>query len=327
MLQDKPTETPVFIVGCDRSGTTLLRLMLNTGPDLYIPAESRFFGRLQTFQHDYGDFTQTTQRYFFIRDLQRNQATKKTDSFSIFNLPPGEAEAAIQAYAPTNLAGATTALYRAAAHAQGKLRWGDKTPRYIEEIDLLAEAFPKAQFVHVIRDGRDVAISIRRAGWVGNIPQIAEYWKQLVLTGQKSGCQLGPGRYREIRYEQLVTHPEAILKDLCSWLNLQYTPSMLEYHRQSEASIPQVHADLFKLTKQPVNASRVGKWRVELKESEIFDFENIAGDLLNDLGYELSGKQFSLKTRLHRHFKDTAQAVYAFLKSKYKKVILDELLS
>ena len=50
MLQDKPTETPVFIVGCDRSGTTLLRLMLNTGPDLYIPAESRFFGRLQTFQ-------------------------------------------------------------------------------------------------------------------------------------------------------------------------------------------------------------------------------------------------------------------------------------
>ena len=122
-------ESPIFIVGCERSGNTLLRLILNQSPVLYIPSESGFLDKLRKQQELYGDFTELHQRWFFIRDLQTNKATSKTHSFPIFKLTLEEAEVAIAETAPTNYSGAAFAFFQAATRKQGNQYWGDKTPR------------------------------------------------------------------------------------------------------------------------------------------------------------------------------------------------------
>lgn len=295
---------PVFIVGCDRSGTTLLRLMLMQSPELHIPQESGFLGRLRKRQAVYDNFAEAYQRWFFLRDLQMNEATSKTRTFPVFDLTVHEAETALAGAAPTDFAGASAALFEASAQKQGKPRWGDKTPRYVLHLGWLAKAFPQAQFVHLIRDGRAVAGSIRRAHWKPNTRAGAAFWKERVAAGREAGARLSPVRYREIRYEALVTHPTATLQEICEWLALSYTPAMLAFHKEGKSHVPDEHATLFDLVEQPVDPSRAYAWRDELSEREIADAEDVAGDLLADLGYELTGARLPRWVRglrtLHR---------------------------
>lgn len=288
---------PFFIVGCDRSGTTLLRLMLSQSPLLHIPQESGFLDRLCEQQDGYGDFAEAHQRWFFIRDLQTNRSTMETKTFPIFDLTIREAEAALRAAAPTDLAGASAALFAAAARKKGKPRWADKTPRYVLCVDWLAQAFPEAQFVHLIRDGRDVALSIRRAGWQLSLRAGAVFWKERVEAGCRAGAALPSERYREVRYEDLVTRPEATLQALCSWLDLPYTSAMLSFHEKGKARVPSAHANLFDLLDHPVNSSRAYGWKRQLKTYDIADVEDVAGSLLADLGYERTNVRVPLWLR------------------------------
>ncbi|MDY7020841.1 MAG: sulfotransferase [Cyanobacteriota bacterium] len=138
------TPAPIFIIGCDRSGTTLLRLMLIQSSILHIPQESMFVNLLQKDPEIYGDFTQAYQRWFLIRDLQTNPATPESFTFPIFNLTLEQAETALAQAAPTNIAGAISTLFITSAQTIGKQRWGDKTPRHVKHISRLASAFPDA---------------------------------------------------------------------------------------------------------------------------------------------------------------------------------------
>ena len=321
----QPTATniktsPIFIVGCDRSGTTLLRLMLNQSRVLHITPETEFLVPLQKNQALYGDFSQPYQRHFFIRDLQTNQATSKTKTFPMFELTVAEAETALEAASPTDFAGASKAIFQTSVRKKNKPRWGDKTPHQIQNIAFLAQAFPDAQFVHVIRDGRDVAISMRKAGWLrGNIQAIAQYWQQQVKAGIVAGKALknSQDRYYEVYYEQLLQFPEATLQDLCSWLELEYIPQMLEYYHDANSNIQPEHSNLFKLTKKPLDRSRVYAWKRELSRLDIADFETIAGDLLQTLGYELKGAKVYFWIKLIRAIKVTLKPVFYRFKNKF----------
>ncbi|MGL5944012.1 MAG: sulfotransferase family protein [Waterburya sp.] len=191
----------------------------------------------------------------------------------------------------------------------------------MQSITSLAEAFPDAQFVHVIRDGRDVAISMRKAGWLnGKILTIAEYWQKQVQAGISAGRSLenSKNRYYEVYYEQLLQQPEATLKDLCTWLHLEYTPQMLEYYRDANTNIQPEHSNLFKLNRKPIDASRAYAWKSQLSHRDIADFESIASNLLVALGYELDGVKISLKTKLIRSFKSSLTPFLYQLKRKLK---------
>jgi len=285
-------KNPVFIVGCGRSGTTLLRLMLLQSDELHIPLESGFFGTLSKRQSAYGDFTETRQRWFFIRDLQLNPATSKRKSFSVFEMTPREAESILMEAAPTDLAGATAALFEATAQKHEKKRWGDKTPSYIRHLPELAEAFPDAQFVHLIRDGRDVAASMRDAGWNTSIREGIRQWNHDVTVARHSvGRALKAERYREVFYEQLVRNPEETLQSLCEWLHLHYTPDMLNFHENSTSRLPEETADtLHSRAQAPIDASRAAAWKQSLPSWEVAEAEDEAGELLAELGYELTGR-------------------------------------
>ena len=313
--------SPIFIVGCDRSGTTLLRLMLNQSPSLYITPETEFLAVMQSKAAIYQDFSQPYQRYFFIRDLQTNRATAKTFTFPILGLTVAEAENAIARVAPTNFAGAAEAIFQAVAAKKNKPRWGDKTPHQVENIAWLAQTFPDAYFVHTIRDGRDVAMSMRKAGWLnGEMLKIARYWQQRVESGINAGKSLNQEkrRYYEVYYEQLIQEPEATLKDLCAWLHLEYTPQMLEYYRDAASNIQPEHNNLFELNHQPVDASRAYAWKSKLPKQDLADFESIAADLLGKLGYELSGAKVSLRKKFTRKIIESFTPLLYKFKGKLK---------
>ncbi len=180
-------------------------------------------------------------------------------------------------------------LYSKYASQFGAARWGDKSPIYSGCMGLLADIFPDAHFVHIIRDGRDVALSMLRAYRENRFFYVDLYyatqtWKHRVLQARSSGQRLGPERYREIRYEQLTANPESVLREICWFLGESYFPAMSEPHRIAPKHYHSTGIHL--ATRQPPNTGSVGRWRSELTPSDERLVMMIAGDLLKDLGYD-----------------------------------------
>ncbi len=210
--------------------------------------------------------------------------------FEYWGISREELIALIDEHRPADVAGAIRLLYASWAAAAGKPRYADKTPAYVTRIARLARLFDEARFVHLIRDGRDVALSVAESFERGpqTAAQGALFWSARVRAGREQGRALGPDRYLELRYEELVAEPEATLRELCRFLELDFDASMLEPERQAEriaAGYPDaaVHPNLA----EPLAMRR--DWRTEMSAAQRRAFELIAGDLLDELGYPTEG--------------------------------------
>ncbi|MEA2973778.1 MAG: hypothetical protein QOG82_2236 [Actinomycetota bacterium] len=178
------------------------------------------------------------------------------------------------------------AVYRCYAEAQGKPRYGDKTPGYVFSLPLLGELFPEARFVQVIRDGRDAAVSMRDAATTTapSARQLAKLWQRAVTAGRTWGAA-HPDRYAEVRYEDLVDDAEAELRRLCPFLGLDFDPVMLD-HRASADRLLEVieRAHLHtRLRLEPTR--RLRDWTVEMPPADVVAFEEAAGVTLRACGY------------------------------------------
>ena len=263
----------LFIVGCARSGTTLLRMMFHAHPEVAIPPESSFipafarrFGGVEPFPA--GDFAQALSRH---RNFRFWQLDRQTVEGAVTSVP--------------DVAEALRVVYALYARAQGKPRYGDKTPRYVREINTLASMFPEARFIHIVRDGRDVVSSFltTRVGprtFGGGV----RWWKRSVLDGIAAGRRLGPQRYTEVLYERLVERPEDELRRLCTFAELEYEPLMLTYPEQRKGKKEWV--DHPHITKPPTPGLR--QWHTEMPLGRVRRFEAMAGDALAMFGYEVS---------------------------------------
>jgi hypothetical protein len=186
------------------------------------------------------------------------------------------------------------ALYTSFAGRRGKPLGGDKTPDYVRHLPLLSALFPGARFIHIVRDGRDVALSVlewarpdkgpgRFALWSEEpVAVCGLWWRWLVGAGRHNGRALGADRYRELSYESLVADPEPALRGLATFLGLPFAPEMLTFHEGETRSEPGLSAK--KAWLPPTQGLR--DWRRDLPERELELFEAIAGDLLAELGYE-----------------------------------------
>jgi hypothetical protein len=277
-----------FIVGAPRSGTTLLRLMLDSHPEMAIPHETHFLFDLvgdnievRTAQ----EFCNLATEYFTWRD---------------FDLDDTAFRRTIARIRPFTVPNAIRSFFAQYAVRFGKSRWGDKTPGYLAIMRGIEKLLPEVRFVHLIRDGRDVAVSKRHL-WFGPGPDVADQarsWVSCIQDAQQTGAACG--HYREIRYEELVTSPEPILRSLCEFLELPYSPEMLAYHRRAHERLAElkgwpdrgvsVHqfAVLHAHTKEPPQTNRIGRWRTEMSREEVRTFEAIAGNTLQTCGYQLS---------------------------------------
>jgi len=284
-------KNPIFIVGCDRSGTTLLSLVLNECDDLNVTLESGFLPKLRSRTEEYGDFSESRQRWYFVRDLQYTHATPKTFALDIFDISDTEAEAAVCEVAPTDYPGACRAVFRADARAAGAMRWANKTPKYIQHIDWLAEAFEDAQFVHIIRDPRDVAASLMRAGWHPTYREAADYWKKQVRAGRESGSHLEDRRYTEVFYEDLVLKPKEEIKKISERLSIDVGNNALQFYETADEEVHDEHKYLFPLIDQPIDPSRAYAWKREMDKKAVADVESEVLNVMEEFGYGISGAE------------------------------------
>ncbi len=249
----------------------MLRLMLNAHPEVAVPPESRFIVELW-----HGSDTVDVAGY-----LDELAAHKRFQAWDL----PIEGVAAELDGETVRYATAIDATFSAWMRAAGRHRWGDKTPRYIEHIPFIARLFRDAKFIHLIRDGRNVALSYSNVPFgPKSVAAAAELWATRVGRGLHDGRSLGGDRYLEIRYEDLVEDAEGEVKDICDFLELDFDPGMLDYtERARSAVLPRAAQYNPKVLEKP-KASRA--WQNEMPARDVEVFEAVAGDVLSQLGYE-----------------------------------------
>ncbi len=279
-----------FVVGMNRSGTTLLRMMLDAHPDLTIPPETHFVPDL-------------------IKAAREPEATaedalaamKSAREWGDFGFSDEEMLGRLRALPEIKAGPAVRTFYDAYTEQQGKPRWGEKTPTYVQKMKLIQRAIDEARFVHVIRDGRDVALSVLdRTVRELTAADIAGRWQKKVSKARADAPALR--HYIEIRYEDLILDTEAVLRRVCEFIELPWDDAMLSYHERSAERLQEMARALpgdgrakelsverrmatHAMTTKPPSADRVARWRTQMSAEQRAQFEQIAGDLLADLGY------------------------------------------
>jgi hypothetical protein len=281
-----------FVVGVGRSGTTLLRLMLDAHPRLAIGAETHFLPELIRLESE-GE-----------RGERLVDAIVGARSWGDFGLDAGELR---QRAAATDGSAAAIArtFYELSAQAAGKPRWGDKTPGYVKRMRPIAGLLREARFVHLVRDGRDVALSRRGRGMGAQKPiaEVADLWQRRIRNARRQARRLR-GRYLELRYEDLVADPEPQLRRVCELVELDFDPAMLAHQRRAAERLAQMSGGLgaegsrrarsgpermsaHALAAEAPTDARVEVWRERMSAEDRAEFERVAGRLLAELGYDL----------------------------------------
>src|SRR5262245_4391521 len=176
------------------------------------------------------------------------------------------------------------AVCSAYAAEHGKARWGDKTPGYVSYLPTLARLFPEARFVHIVRDGREVASSLAEWEWGARTAVSgAFWWAHKVRVGRRDGVRLGPERYHELRLEDLTAAPEHVLGDVCAFLGEAFSPAMLGYPARVAAGRP-VRRQERHLVRPPTSGLR--DWRAGLSPADQAAVEEVCRPMLEACGYD-----------------------------------------
>jgi hypothetical protein len=294
-LREPQHQPAPFIVGVPRSGTTLLRLMLDSHPDLAIPPETHFLPKLIRLCEEAGDRGDVREAALELITTHRR--------WPDFGLDAEELRARLAGSGRLRPGDAARAFYEAYTAMHRKPRWGEKTPQYLKTVKRIAAALPEAHFIHIIRDGRDVALSLLAVTWgPKTIEDAAVQWTTQIRRARRKARAIP--HYTEVRYEGLVVDPEPIVRRICEFCDLPFETGMLDYHRTAGERMEGVARDLelgggrggiganerarqHALVSEAPRGERAGRWRVEMDPRDVAAFEAIAGPTLAELGYEL----------------------------------------
>jgi hypothetical protein len=247
-----PLAEPFFLVGAERSGTTLLRLMLTHHPQIRCLLESSYLVDYLTPEGGEPDGKVVREQINADRVAQH----------AGFSLAPGE-----------SFVNAARAFVAKDSEASGKAIFGATIHRRLPAV---LQVWPHARFVNLIRDPRDVAPSVVAMGWAGNTWFGSRFWLEAQQDAQQLFAQLEPNRGITIRFEDLVSEPVTTLTKICEFLGCDFDPAMLSYPEHS--SYP------------PPDASAAARWKKKLSTKDIRLVEAHVGDWLNTAGYEPSGQ-------------------------------------
>ena len=270
----------VFLVGCERSGTTLLRLMLNAHPSVEIPTESHFIADLIDkfgFNSNLDD-TETEGAISIITSHQR---------WKDWGLSKHELRDRVLALENPNIIDIVNLAFAQKLENGAASHWGDKTPRYSNYIPALESMFPLSKFIHITRDGRDVCLSFLKTNWIGPwVSRIAPFWVNRVEAAHLSGSALKQGRYLHVKYEDLVSHTEETLNVICEFLDINYNPCMLHYEESLEDNVAGLVMKHHKKLKKRPEANDTNRWKNEMNISDLLVFEAFSHKTLDKFGYK-----------------------------------------
>jgi hypothetical protein len=273
-------DRPIFVLGCPRSGTTLLQVMLHSHPRIAIPPETRFLLPAYRERLRFGDLEDPANRRALARFIVRRPGGR----FADLGLDRKETVADIVDGPPT-LGSAVGIVLRGYAGRFGRARWGDKRPAYHNYIAMIMRLFPDAQVVHIVRDPRDCMASLKRMGWweLDSHHSIAA-WAEAIEHADEA-VRRWPGAVTRVQYERVVADPEPELRALCAGLGEEYDPAMAEPERVAPVAVPERkhwHSD----TRVSPTTKNVGRWRSELEPWEVALCEAVLADQMNRFGYE-----------------------------------------
>lgn len=292
----KPCNPPLFIIGNPRSGTSLLRLILTSHPELLIPPECGFILWLKK---KYGDWAQSdcsdpARLSNFLDDLF---ASKKFDTWSIDRkILKGQ----IEETQPRKYQELCEAVYDAYGLSVGRCFsvWGDKNNFHVHHLDEIFSLYEDARFLHIVRDGRDVACSYREVtSGKSNSPyapnlnteimEVATEWANNVMKVDSFISSIPGSQGMTIKYEELVVKPLEMVKTICDWLGLQFEPEMLNFYQiNREKNLePVLTMDWKKRTMQPISDEQVGRYKKNLSLQDLLHFESVASHALARFDY------------------------------------------
>lgn len=289
---------PIFVFGVQRSGTTLLRLLLDSHSEIAIPHESFVMVHYYENLKDYNNLEQIEDMENIAQDILHDKGFRDW-------APPVRIEE-LDLNSCVNYPDLINMIFSCYAHKCGKNIWGDKTPTYVQDMNILNELFPNARFINLIRDGRDVALSLERQTWgpTGYISAL-KYWRETVFWTRKMGGLLPKDRYLEVKYEDLVLNTQGSVMKILNFLDLSYEKGLLEQYFQNLGkkipdSAKKYHANVFR----PIDKGLVHSWKSKLSEVDEALSYQIAGNLIEELGYpirELKIQSWRLKLRRIYH--------------------------
>jgi sulfotransferase family protein len=283
-------DRPVFVGGAPRSGTTLLRVMLNSHPELAIPRETKVVLHAYAQRGTWGNLSVEANRRALADWVIEQQPS------AVRFAPLTEVHERIVA-APPTLGSAVGSCLVAYAERTGKKRWGDKRPVYARYLDALFRLFPDAQFINLVRDPRASVSSMKRMGWWQSAVPGVELWNRSVAALDPWRSLLRPDQFLELRYEDFATDPRPNMEKIVDFLGLSRDglESMFSFHENLDEHSP-VHPRLA----EPITLAPPS-WPKELSAAEVSFVERETADRMAQYGYELAAKKAIETPRLDAH--------------------------
>jgi len=274
---------PIFMIGIQRSGSNLLRLMLNESSEIAAPHPPHILQRMMPLVPRYGDLNRKKAFSLLVDDVCRLVESNPVPWEGVV-LNRGDVAARCR---KRNLVAVFGAVYDVVAEAWGAKTWCCKSLANIYYLPEIKDYFTGAKYIYLYRDGRDVAVSFSKAV-VGekHFYHIAKEWneaQQLALNFRK---KIPEKRFFNLSYEDLTTETEKTVRALCGFLGVGYKPSMLEFYKSGEAKRAASASNLWENVTNPVMKQNSRKFLKEAREEDIRIFESVAGSSMDSLGYE-----------------------------------------
>ncbi|MFO7534889.1 MAG: sulfotransferase [Kiritimatiellia bacterium] len=284
---------PFFILGCPRSGTTLLQVLVDSHPDIAIPPESFLFDRFGPLLVSYGNLAEPAALRRLASDLLADERIRD------WKLAAGPDDLLSQ-IKESSAAGLFAALFLLYAEKQGKTRWGDKTPQHALRISELLAVFPAARIIHLVRDGRDVAESTARIA-IGpcSILAIARRWKLYLNTVREAAGRLPPAQFLEVRFEDMVRDPAGLRRRILAFIgedDSRCPPIGDEVPKTETRERSSAYAHHASLNKA-ISAGKIGVYKSAFTARQVELFESVAGPELAAHGYALENRSPRPPTR------------------------------
>ncbi len=261
---------PIHIIGHARSGTSILSDVLRRYLQISFGTESQFIVRFDKKLPQYGDLHDEGHIKRLIRDVAQERCFQRWYKFDNFVLDPDQV---FRDLPERSYRGVLEAAFMQLAKHGGMTRWGDKTPEYMHHLPVLYRWFPDAQYIHIVRDGRDVALSIFQQEFgAKNVYKAASDWRQQMLLVRAFARSLPPEQFLEIRYEDFLGSTRESFRTLVDFLGVEIDAAAFE--------------PLTVQLQQELKADNFNKWRHGLTEPQQRLYEQIAGDVLASYGYE-----------------------------------------
>lgn len=264
----------IFIIGAPRSGTKLLRGLLNNHSQVYIPeAETLFLFKLYQQWEDFGDLSIKTNfyklhKYILATPFYSYLIDLKEETIVDVDLWFDKCSSNDYGHVMSN-------FFRVCAIKKSKIIFGDKTPSYLYPIDFIRTQFPGAKILHIVRDPRDYVLSVKKA-WNKNIFRSADKWNYWINTFCKSLAEKNDNLL--VKYEDLLTNSESELIRICDFLSIKFEKSMLSVSNQVE-NLGDAKG------KNRIINDNFGKWKNKLNTEDIALIEGICFDSMVSMGY------------------------------------------